>query len=113
MNEAFGPEVANQLDGFDNPEKYPNEFLDECVDFIGKLMGSDAAKRKFAPLIRKYSGGMERGAGRHYIAGGHKKPGRTAKQQNAAVAPRQRAPKSLGGFYAPHFRIHDSFFSLG
>ena len=50
----FGSVVAKQLDNFDNPEKYPKDFLEECTDFLGKFIGEDAAKKKLEPLARKY-----------------------------------------------------------
>lgn len=54
VSQVFGPEVADQLDYFDDPARYPDDFLDECVFFIGKLIGNDAAKKKFELLIKKY-----------------------------------------------------------
>jgi hypothetical protein len=54
FSELFGPEVAKQVDNFDKPEEYPKEFLDECTFFLGKLIGDDAAKKKFEPLRKKY-----------------------------------------------------------
>jgi hypothetical protein len=50
----FGSEIAKQLDSFDSPEKYPQDFLEECTTFLGKLIGDEAAKRKMGPLARKY-----------------------------------------------------------
>jgi len=50
----FGSEIAKQLDSFDNPEKYPQDFLEECTTFLGKFIGDDAAKKKMDPLSRKY-----------------------------------------------------------
>lgn len=52
--ELFGPELAKQLDNFENPEKYPKDFLDECTYFLSKLIGEDASKAKFQPLYKKY-----------------------------------------------------------
>ncbi|MCJ7816730.1 MAG: hypothetical protein MUP55_02630 [Candidatus Aenigmarchaeota archaeon] len=57
FSQLFGPEVAKQVDRFDKPENYPKDFLDECVFFLGKLIGEDAAKRKFEPLYKKYTPG--------------------------------------------------------
>ncbi len=51
----FGPEVARQLDDFDDPEKYPKDFLEECVYFLGKFIGEGTAKKILEPLYRKYS----------------------------------------------------------
>jgi hypothetical protein len=50
----FGSDVAKQVDGFDNPERYPNEFVEECTDFLGKLIGRDAAVKKLETLYKKY-----------------------------------------------------------
>ena len=50
----FGSDVAKQVDGFDNPDKYPTEFMEECTDFLGKLIGRDAAMKKLEPLYKKY-----------------------------------------------------------
>jgi hypothetical protein len=55
FTELFGPEVAKQVDRFDKPEDYPKDFLDECVFFLGKFIGDNAAKRKFEPLYKKYT----------------------------------------------------------
>jgi hypothetical protein len=55
LTELFGPEVAKQVDKFDKPEDYPKDFLDECVFFLGKFIGDNAAKRKFEPLYKKYT----------------------------------------------------------
>jgi hypothetical protein len=50
----FGSEIAKQLDYFDNPEEYPQDFLEECATFLGKFIGEDAAKKKLEPLAKKY-----------------------------------------------------------
>ena len=52
--DVFGQEVAKQLDGFDKPDKYPEDFLEECTYFLSKLVGENAAKEKFQPLYKKY-----------------------------------------------------------
>ena len=64
--EIFGPAVAEQLNSFENPEKEPEEFLKECIFFIGKLMGEDAAEKKFAPLAEKYLKTARRKIGNRY-----------------------------------------------
>ena len=51
----FGDAVARQTNGFDDPRKYPKDFLDECTFFLSKFIGDEAAKRKFGPLYRKYA----------------------------------------------------------
>ena len=50
----FGEEVSRQLDSFENPEKYPKDFLNECAYFLGKLIGRDAANEKMRYLYKKY-----------------------------------------------------------
>lgn len=50
----FGSGIAKQLDSFDNPEKYPQDFLEECTTFLGKFIGEAAAKKKLEPLAKKY-----------------------------------------------------------
>jgi len=50
----LGAEVAKQLDGFDDPDKYPKDFLDECIDFLSKFIGEDAAKKKLDAIVKKY-----------------------------------------------------------
>ncbi|MCD6590867.1 MAG: hypothetical protein J7K72_02750 [Candidatus Aenigmarchaeota archaeon] len=50
----LGSEVAKQLDSFDDPEKYPRAFLDECLYFLEKFIGKEAAKKKLKPLYEKY-----------------------------------------------------------
>lgn len=52
--DILGDEVAKQIDNFEDPEKYPKDFLDECKFFIAKLMGEEAAETKFKPLYEKY-----------------------------------------------------------
>ena len=54
VSEIFGSEVAEQLNAFDDPKKYPKDFLEECVYFLGRLIGEEEAKKKFMPLYRKY-----------------------------------------------------------
>lgn len=50
----FGSEIAKQLDSFDSPEKYPQDFLEECTTFLGKFIGDEAARKKLEPLTKKY-----------------------------------------------------------
>jgi hypothetical protein len=50
----FGSEIAKRLDDFDNPEKYPKDFLEECTNFLGELIGEQAAKKKIEPLRKRY-----------------------------------------------------------
>jgi hypothetical protein len=56
----FGSEIAKQLDSFDNPEKYPMDFLEECTTFLGKFIGEEAARKKLEPLNKKYMKKKER-----------------------------------------------------
>lgn len=54
FEKLLGPEIAEQLNNFDDPEKYPKDFLDECVDFLGKFIGEDSARKKLERLYKKY-----------------------------------------------------------
>ncbi|MCX6817397.1 MAG: hypothetical protein NTU57_00895 [Candidatus Aenigmarchaeota archaeon] len=54
FDKLLGSVVSEQLKNFDDPEKYPKDFLDECTDFLGKFIGVCAAKKKMDPLYRKY-----------------------------------------------------------
>jgi hypothetical protein len=55
FKDALGQDVAKQLDDFEDPEKYPDVFLKECMFFLGKLVGEASAEEKLRPLINKYS----------------------------------------------------------
>jgi len=50
----FGPEIAKQIDNFEDPNKYPKEFLEECTYFLSKLIGEKPAKEKLMPLYKKF-----------------------------------------------------------
>lgn len=53
--EVLGADSAGQVVGtFDDPKKYPKDFLDEYLFFMQKLIGDGAAERKAIPLYRKY-----------------------------------------------------------
>ena len=53
--EVLGEDSAKQVIGnFDDPKKYPKEFLDEYLFFMQKLIGDDAARRKIDPMYKKY-----------------------------------------------------------
>lgn len=54
FTKLFGPKITNELDSFEDCEKYPKDFLDECTYFLGNLIGEDAAKKKFEPLYKRY-----------------------------------------------------------
>jgi hypothetical protein len=54
FEELLGPQVASQLDNFDDPKRYPNDFLDECEHFLSELIGKDAAEKKINALREKY-----------------------------------------------------------
>jgi hypothetical protein len=54
FRDLFGDLVAKQIDDFDDPKKYPKDFLDECVEFMGKMIGVPASEKLFSPLYRKY-----------------------------------------------------------
>jgi len=52
--ELYGTEVAKQLNDFEDPRKYPKDFLEECTYFLSKLMGEEPAKKRLLPLYEKY-----------------------------------------------------------
>ena len=54
FEELLGPQVAQQLDNFDDPKRYPVDFLDECEHFLSELIGRDAAENKMNALRKKY-----------------------------------------------------------
>ncbi|MFH0929297.1 MAG: hypothetical protein V1818_03005 [Candidatus Aenigmatarchaeota archaeon] len=54
IGELLGEMVAKQLDSFEDPEKYPKDFLDECTFFLSRLTGEETAKAKFTPIYKKY-----------------------------------------------------------
>ena len=72
----FGPEVAKQVDKFDKPEDYPKDFLDECVFFLGKLIGQESAKKKFLPLYEKYAKDAKLAGGKKDNHSSHGRHGR-------------------------------------
>ena len=51
----FGPEVAKQLDNFQDPKKYPKDFLDQSKFFLSKLLGERMAEEKLLNLYKKYA----------------------------------------------------------
>jgi hypothetical protein len=55
FNSLLGPEVAKLVDSFDDPKKYPKEFLDECMHFLANFVGEESAKKKFEPIYQKYN----------------------------------------------------------
>jgi hypothetical protein len=55
IKDTLGEEVSNQVKSFDNPEKYPKDFLDQCSFFLGNLIGQENAKKKFEELYNKYT----------------------------------------------------------
>ncbi|MEM5812697.1 MAG: hypothetical protein QW286_03190 [Candidatus Aenigmatarchaeota archaeon] len=62
FQELFGPELAKEVDKFDDPELYPNDFLEECEYFLEKLIGKEAARKRTGPLYKKYiKGGKQQG----------------------------------------------------
>ncbi len=54
LDRLLGSAISEQVNNFDDPEKYPKDFLDECTDFLGKFIGGNAAKKKLEPLYKKY-----------------------------------------------------------
>ena len=52
--ELLGPEVAKVIDTFEDPKKYPKDFLEECKFFLEKILGKDVAEAKIQPIYEKY-----------------------------------------------------------
>jgi len=52
--EILGPEFVDVVDNFENPEKYPKDFLEECKYFLEKIIGKEAAEKNLQPLYEKY-----------------------------------------------------------
>ena len=55
FTELLGPSIARQLDCFDDAEKYPQDFLNQCRNFMAQMIGESAAEERLAPLFRKYA----------------------------------------------------------
>ena len=55
MSQLVSDDVVKQLDNFDDPKKYPKDFLDECTHFLGMLVGQKIAIKKFSKLYKKYA----------------------------------------------------------
>ena len=54
FRELFGDVVAKQVENFDDPEKYPEDFLEECESFLAQLIGAEMAKKKMQLLSKRY-----------------------------------------------------------
>lgn len=54
FTELLGPEFMNVIENFEDPEKYPKDFLDECKYFLEKIIGKEAAEKNLQPLYEKY-----------------------------------------------------------
>ncbi|MEM7825872.1 MAG: hypothetical protein QW412_03380 [Candidatus Aenigmatarchaeota archaeon] len=52
--DLFGPKFLNVLDSFEDPKKYPMEFLEELKYFLEKAIGKEAAEEYVKPLYEKY-----------------------------------------------------------
>ena len=54
IKKSLGKEIAKQIDSFDDPEKYPGDFINQCIYFLGSLIGEENAKKEFSPIVNKY-----------------------------------------------------------
>ncbi len=54
ISELLGEEIIQKIKESQDPSKDPKEFLDECVFILGKLIGEEAAKKKFEELYKKF-----------------------------------------------------------
>ncbi len=52
--ELCGKDFAKQIDSFDDPDKYPKDFVEEAIYFVSKLVNPEIVKKKFKPIIKKY-----------------------------------------------------------
>jgi len=52
--ELCGEEVAKQIVNFDDPGKYPKDFVEETIYFISRLVDPVLVKNKFKPVLKKY-----------------------------------------------------------
>lgn len=53
--ELFGPKFLSVLDTFEDPKKYPEEFLNEFRYFLEMIIGKEATEEKVKPLYEKYT----------------------------------------------------------
>ena len=49
-----GIDVSKVIEGFEDPEVYPKDFLEECEYFLANFIGMEAAHQKLLPLYKKY-----------------------------------------------------------
>ena len=55
MDEILGEDASESvLQNFDDPKKYPQDFIEEVEFFLKKLIGDEPAQKKVAPLYIKY-----------------------------------------------------------
>lgn len=52
--EISGTAVAEQVEHFEDPESYPEDFCRECHHFLSQIIGESAAKERLDPICRKY-----------------------------------------------------------
>jgi len=73
LEKTIGNEAAKAMDAFEDPEKYPDDFLNEAVSFLAKFIGEEAAKKRFESLFKKYkaSGGNINGHEKNSNCCGH------------------------------------------
>ena len=62
--DLFGPDVANQVERFEDPERYPQDFLEECIFFLAEFVGEQAATSLLQPVVSKYNLTDARSSGR-------------------------------------------------
>ncbi|MFW6013977.1 MAG: hypothetical protein ACOCZ6_05845 [Nanoarchaeota archaeon] len=58
IEKNFGVYSAAKIDAFANefnPVNQPKEFLDKCADFVGTLLGQEAANERFREFYEKYT----------------------------------------------------------
>ncbi|MEM5871248.1 MAG: hypothetical protein QW051_00070 [Candidatus Aenigmatarchaeota archaeon] len=54
FEKLIGKEAGKIIESFDDPEKYPEDFCKECIEFLSKFIGEEAARKKINELYQKY-----------------------------------------------------------
>jgi hypothetical protein len=54
FEKTIGKEAAKAIDVFEDPEKYPDDFIEEAISFLANFIGKEAAEKKFEDVIKKY-----------------------------------------------------------
>ncbi|MCX8178732.1 MAG: hypothetical protein N3D75_02815 [Candidatus Aenigmarchaeota archaeon] len=55
IKQIVGEEAAEMINKFSDPKRYPKEFLEDCIYFLAKFVGEEAARERFSKLYKKYA----------------------------------------------------------